>query len=92
MNFWLIVSIIDAIVGFTAIFLILSRQLTRLSYLARTGLWFLAVGLIAQAYRAYSVYSDRTYPFEEFPAWVLKDIGIWIIFLAISLFIFKREN
>lgn len=92
MNFSLILAVIDALAGFTAIFLILSRQLNRLSILARTGLWFMGVGLIAQAYRSYSIFSENSYPYEGFPAWVLKDIGIWIIFIAISLFVFKREN
>ena len=80
-------TVINVLVGFLIIIMVSSSKLPviNVSTPTRVGLWIGAVGLICQALRTGFMLIYSSFPFSDFPIWMLKDIGYW--FIAIGFFI-----
>lgn len=52
----------------------------------RLGLWLGGVGLLVQAERNYAFISGKTLMSFDFPIWVLKDVGYWVLLVGLVLY------
>ena len=55
----------------------------RLNSSIRLGLWFGAIGLLAQSLRSFLNASIGEFPFNDLPIWMLKDVGYWLLIIGL---------
>lgn len=69
----------NTVMGVMLIILILSPNfpLKKLGFIGRIGIWLCGLGLLAQALRTGMMTATGSFPFEGFPIWIIKDIGLW---------------
>lgn len=76
---------INVVTGVTLILLISANHElhVRLNRSIRLGLWFGAVGLLAQSMRTFSSVFLGHYPLNNLPVWMLKDVGYWLLIVGL---------
>ena len=82
---------INLVVGFGLVVVIPFIPLPKLfEGLFRLGLWIGGIGLFVQAERNYAFISGKTLMSFDFPLWVAKDLGYWVLLIGLLLHVVSK--
>jgi len=94
MNYMYILVVMNVIAGIVLIATINHSRfpLRRLGVLGKGGVWIGSIGLVVQSLR--TAYNDFVgeFPFNDFPIWMLKDFGYWLIALGFLIAVIKAKS
>ena len=89
-----ILIVLNLVAGVVMILVINSKRFPfrRFGLIGRGGVWLGASGLVLQSFRTAYNMKFGAFPLDDYPVWVLKDIGYWLIAIEFVISVIKAKK